>query len=400
MLIGLRSCHRFIVTALAAVLLGALPCAAHAQLPDVEIPEVQVPDVQVPEVQIPDVQVPGVDLPDVEAPDVQVPEVQVPDLPAVDEPAVTVPDLRTPDVGGEAPAPSSGDGTTTRSSGGGGGGAGATSGSGRTGGATTASTTGTASGPRDGDAPRSGSRDRSSARREGSAGRDRTRERRLRRVVRAADACLAVLTTDQRRVLVLRAGLGSRDPHTRRATAERLDLSLRRVRRSERAGLARLRALDGPCGTTTAGGGTTVGGDARGEATASGTVALVAAHASPISASSRDDDGQSARSSVLGERDTQAGPEAVTPATLFPGGPAPTDGDLSVYFLGLLALTVIVLLHAPALARLGPAAGLSGIRDTGRRKAGAAGMGGKRRPLGDVGEPREGPTMDLIAARL
>jgi hypothetical protein len=87
--------------------------------------------------------------------------------------------------------------------------------------------------------------------------------------------CLDELSSAQRRVLVLRTGLGSADPRSRRGVARALDIRVRRVVRLERRGLRRARALDraGACGTASAGGGAIVapgslgGGTGGGEAT-------------------------------------------------------------------------------------------------------------------------------------
>ena len=62
-------------------------------------------------------------------------------------------------------------------------------------------------------------------------------------------ACLDGLPTLERRVLVLRAGLGPGRPRARARVARVLDLSAARVRRLERRGLRRLRGLArGGCG--------------------------------------------------------------------------------------------------------------------------------------------------------
>jgi hypothetical protein len=66
------------------------------------------------------------------------------------------------------------------------------------------------------------------------------RERRLRRKVRRLAPCLDAVPSLERRVLVLRAGLGSRRAHSRSATARRLGISLRRAGAAERRGLGRL----------------------------------------------------------------------------------------------------------------------------------------------------------------
>jgi len=76
------------------------------------------------------------------------------------------------------------------------------------------------------------------------------RERRLRRTVHRLSGCLDVLGTGSRRVLVLRAGVGKREPLSRSAVAERLDATVVQVIRSERRGVSRLRAAEraGECG--------------------------------------------------------------------------------------------------------------------------------------------------------
>jgi hypothetical protein len=67
------------------------------------------------------------------------------------------------------------------------------------------------------------------------------RERRLRRVVADLSECLHTLGRLQRRVLMLRAGVGEVRPHSRRAVAGRLDTTIRNVVRAERRGLRALR---------------------------------------------------------------------------------------------------------------------------------------------------------------
>ncbi|HET8757234.1 MAG TPA: hypothetical protein VFM58_14540, partial [Solirubrobacteraceae bacterium] len=61
--------------------------------------------------------------------------------------------------------------------------------------------------------------------------------RRLRRKVARLSSCLDDLATDQRRVLILRSGYGSADPHSRRRVARILDVRPRKVRRLERRAL-------------------------------------------------------------------------------------------------------------------------------------------------------------------
>ena len=77
----------------------------------------------------------------------------------------------------------------------------------------------------------------------------RRRERRLRGAVDRYRSCLDGLPVLERRVLVLRSGLGPRGPRSRAGVARTLDLSARRVARLERRGLRRLRGLArGGCG--------------------------------------------------------------------------------------------------------------------------------------------------------
>jgi hypothetical protein len=96
------------------------------------------------------------------------------------------------------------------------------------------------------------------------------RERRLRRAVQRLDGCLPSLRPRLRRVLVLRAGIGSERPHSRAGVARVLDIPVRRVGRLERRGLRTLRragrttgcadAGAAPAGTGSAAG---TGGDTR-----------------------------------------------------------------------------------------------------------------------------------------
>jgi hypothetical protein len=74
--------------------------------------------------------------------------------------------------------------------------------------------------------------------------RRRLHERRLRRTVARLAGCLYGVSPFQRRVLLLRAGLGRARPLSRAAAARRLDRSPERVRQSEHRGLRRLRATN------------------------------------------------------------------------------------------------------------------------------------------------------------
>ncbi len=74
--------------------------------------------------------------------------------------------------------------------------------------------------------------------------------------------CLDALTTVERRVLVLRTGLGKAHPHSRRGVARLLDLRVRRVVKIERRGLREARSLAraGACSTGTGASGSTAAG--------------------------------------------------------------------------------------------------------------------------------------------
>jgi hypothetical protein len=90
-----------------------------------------------------------------------------------------------------------------------------------------------------------------------AAARRGARERRFRRSVRRLSGCIGALPGLERRVLVLRAGLEGRRPHSRGFTARRLGISLRRTAAAERGGLRRLRRVErssgcaAPAGTGT-----------------------------------------------------------------------------------------------------------------------------------------------------
>ena len=88
------------------------------------------------------------------------------------------------------------------------------------------------------------------------------RERRLRRTVHGLQGCLGALSGLERRVLMLRAGVGAGPPRTRSRVARRLDMSTRRVTRLEHRGVRNLRGLAGAgrCGAAAALGGQGGGG--------------------------------------------------------------------------------------------------------------------------------------------
>jgi hypothetical protein len=335
------------VAGLALVLATGASLPAAAQLPGVDVPEVDVPDVQVPEVTVPDV--PGVDVPEVRVPPVQVPSVQV--APEVETPAVEAGGVQ---AGGSAPAPATdGDGSSGGGStaGGGGGSAGGGSGSAASGTAVTR-TRSTASGGSAGAAPAraaaaGASRSSTSSARDDAPGSRRARDRRLRRLVTASRSCLGMLPAAQRRVLVLRAGLGPRDPRSRRATAARLDLPLDTVRRRERAGLRELRALDGSCGGAT--GATTM---TVAPTTAAASPAAAATGPAAATATTAADDaagrGEPEAGGVLGESESAGRTGGTdTPATVIPSSLPSDGGDASVFVLGALAAALLALLANP-----------------------------------------------------
>ena len=169
------------------------------------------------------------------------------------------------------------------------------------------------------------------------------RDRRLRRSVSRRRACLDGLPTLERRVLVLRSGLGPRRPRSRTRVARVLDVSAKRVGRLERRGLRRLRGLArGGCG----GGRSTDGGAAAPTAGESSELGSTTALASPSLEADRVEvkgEQESGR-----ERDRGApGPKRAPPASSRPNLPRVVLGgeggtDLTVPLLALATLLAIV----------------------------------------------------------
>jgi hypothetical protein len=265
-------------------------------------------------------------------PDVSLPA--VPRLPAVpnvsDAPNVpAVPPLRRPSTsqGGATTGAS----TQTRDRSSGGSGAAPTGGSGAT-------STGGSRGDTSGAGRRAGSGSPASGRR--TTARRVRRERRLRTTVRRLQTCFGGLSRLERRVLVLRAGIGAGPPRTRTQVARRLDVSTRRVTRLERRGVRTLRSL--------AGGGRCGGVGARSTAGAPVAeprmaAALQGLHGRPIGSG-----GAADATDVKGERkssgDGQGSGDAAGPATLEQRVPAPARVrllglDLTVPLLIALGLT-------------------------------------------------------------
>jgi hypothetical protein len=213
-------------------------------------PPASLPAVQTPAVTTPDV--PAVQTPSVPAtpatpvvPGVQTPPVQTPDVPAAQAPSA--PSVRTPAVGGGSDSSSSGRGGDSSSAGAdagasGGAGTGASGG----GGAEDASGSSTKAGTRGGAARRV-----SAARRERTAKRRRAaRERRFRARVEQLEGCFGSLSSDEERVLSLRAGLGGEAPRTVAQVAGELGIAGSEVRATQRRALRRLRgaARSSRCG--------------------------------------------------------------------------------------------------------------------------------------------------------
>jgi len=245
--------------------MGALlmPAATSAQLPPLPPVPTVVPLPKPPPVPVPTV----VPLP--KPPPVPVPTVvPVPTTPP-SVPVPSVPGVTGPSGGGGG---SSGGGSGSSSSPSSGGGGGSTSSPGGSGSAATPSASSGGAGARGGSSSRGrGARARTAART--PAQRHRA-EVRLRRLVTRLSACLNDLNGVQRRVLVLRTGLGSARPHSRRGVARLLDLRVQRVARIERRGVREARHLSraGACSgaatpntpTALAAGGSSAGGDGGG----------------------------------------------------------------------------------------------------------------------------------------
>jgi hypothetical protein len=112
----------------------------------------------------------------------------------------------------------------------------------------------------------------------------------------------------------MRAGVGPRDPRSRRAVAARLDTTVRRVARAERRGLRQLRgsARAGRCGGAAAGHTTPASAGAPGEGGGSD-------GATPIPAAAETEAGSEARPAASGVKDefrTSRPPD--DPETLIP----------------------------------------------------------------------------------
>jgi hypothetical protein len=160
------------------------------------------------------------------------------------------------------------------------------------------------------------------------------RERRLRTTIRRLQDCLGGLSRLERRVLVLRAGIGAGPARSRARVARRLDVSVRRVARTERRGLRTLHGLAraGRCGAAEAAGGQAAAGVPTGYSDRQGQLA----------SAPRD------RSDVRGEQDASGGapsPSETESQGLMARPPAVIAGgvDLTLPLLMLLAIGPVVL---------------------------------------------------------
>jgi hypothetical protein len=185
----------------------------------------------------------------------------------------------------------------------------------------------------------SGARAGAAARSPRAIRRARVRQRHLRRTVQRLAGCLDELPAAERRVLVLRAGIGGR-ARTRRAVARTLHRSSRRIRRVERRGVGRLRTearLTGCAGGTGA-------SDASAYAVAAGGAGTAGTpgHLSPARPKPGD------RGEVLSQRASQGSAFGKDPAGPFgqdAGDPAPST-IAGIIFLGLIGLFVALVVIA------------------------------------------------------
>lgn len=219
---------------------------AAAQLPAVPV---QTPAVSTPALPAPlPVPIPAVPtLPAVTVPvPVSTPAVSVPSVstPSLSTPAGSVPSVSTPHVSTSSPSSAgAGSGSAPSSSGGSSGsatsGAGGATGAGTTPGGSPSPAAGASSGSA-GTSAHSGS---SNGLSRSPAAKARRRDRALRRSVLRFQGCLSQIPRSERRVLTLRAGVGSSRAHSRTEVARITHLRRARVITLERRGLRRLHTL-------------------------------------------------------------------------------------------------------------------------------------------------------------
>jgi hypothetical protein len=289
-----------VVLLVAGVVALAVPASTTAQLPPVPtVPPAPVPVPTVPPVPtaVPLPKPPPAPVPTVVPVPTTPPSVPVPSVPGVTGPS-----------GGGGSSSSGGGGSSSS-----GGGGGSTSSPGNAGSAAAPSAPSSGGGARGGSSS-SGRDARAHAARRTPAQRHRA-ERRLRRMVTRLSFCLDNLTTVQRRVLVLRTGLGSARPHSRRGVARLLDLRVRRVARIERRGVRDARRLSraGACGggggaTTTP---TALAGGGGSESSGGGLVPVPDKDQGNVAGESSGHDSTTGSGDVRGESETRLPPPLI-----------------------------------------------------------------------------------------
>jgi hypothetical protein len=173
----------------------------------------------------------------------------------------------------------------------------------------------------------------------GGSGNVRKRDRELRRAVARLQGCLARVPRAERRVLVLRAGIGIARTRSRAEVARMTGLQRARVARLERRGLRQLRALGraGACAASSGGAETAFDGVPVGGSTQSG--------------------GPAGRGGVLAERgsDTSRSPttqheaeSAARPTANLPIArpdiSSTDDFDLAIVFIPLAVLAFVLVM--------------------------------------------------------
>ena len=294
------------------------PLLPQIQLPPVQVGPVQVGPVQVGPVKVPPVEVPPVKVPPVKVPPVEVPPVEAPPVPAAPQ---------VPDAGSPAPA-SPGRPSSSRSP----------SSTAPSSPSSTPTSPAAASAPA-GDAAVTSAAARARRAAPPSARRGTPqvrravrRERVLRATVERLQGCLGGVSAAERKVLVLRSGLGAAPARTRHSVARTLDVGVRRVGRIERRGLRHVRALarTGGCGGATApatASGTATAGDVQ-LASDTGAVRTGQASSKPTSGVAQPEGGD-----VRGAAGTKS---PLPPAAI--GSVSPTDVSFAIILVLLAAI--------------------------------------------------------------
>jgi hypothetical protein len=213
--------------------------------------------------------------------------------------APVVPSSPSSDGGGSG---AGGGGSGSGSGGGGTSGVGASSGSASGG----APTSGGGSGPAtDGDRPAGDRSNPGAVKRGGKSTPSASSEyeRALRRVVRELASCLDSLPDSERRVLVLRSGLGDGPARSRRGVARILDTRVQRVGRLERRGLRHARALARTDGCGGGGGVSVAGGAAANGVTPTSGGQAIAAGAVTAAQTGEDEDARGGSGAPTASRD-------------------------------------------------------------------------------------------------